>query len=296
MPRVPGLRGDHGAHAPGGRPGRAGSRRDGYWLDSPPEGGRLVLRGARRGLGRTLYALLLPFRNATAAAVAVAVRRRGGCDRRRVTGIRAAVSTDGLGAEVSFRSSDPRRDLLLFWGPRPWPRPRICWAPHRGMHIDAGQARFTVPVLAGVKYWFAVLDAEAWKLGHAPLVRAANGGTLPASGRPRDHELRHVAPTSRRGTPLPSLTLERGVQTGMALDGLPRWPFPGAAAVSGHGAGDRILKSGLPPLTRAARAAGPPRGSHARAGGQKGLQAIVKGPFLGGDLDVARRAAGTSSA
>ena len=263
-----------------------------YWLDSPPEGDGWYYAVLVEDSARTLYALLLPFRNATSAAVAVRSGVEEAATDARVTGIRAAVSTDGLGAEVSFRSSDPRRDLLLFWGTSPLATAEDLLGSTSRLHIDAGQARFTVPVLAGVKYWFAVLDAEAWKLGRARLVAGESVTEAPFQVPVGPGTTSFVTAPASRPFPLPALDVGVGVQTGIALDEPAPLALSGGKAVSAdteRAISEILAGLGTPLPALRGQQILPAEGTPPANEEQKGLQAIVKGPFTGGDLPEAER-------
>ncbi len=196
--------------------------------------------------------VILPYRNVTTSPVTVHPEGAEEPTDAHVTGIRAGLSADGLGAEVSFRTSDGRRDLLLFWGTSRPARPEDLLGSTSRLTIDAGQARFTVPVLAGVDYYFAVLDAEAWKLGRARLAVGENVTADPFQVPVGPGTTGFVTAPVLRPFPLPALDLGIGVQTGAVLDAAVPLALP--ADTSGIGATPSApSRRSLPGWTRRGR-------------------------------------------
>jgi len=126
----------------------------------------------------------------------------------RITGIAAAAAVDGSAIVVTFAVSDARRDLLLFWGTAPMNAAEDLLGAAVA-HLDAGTTRYAVPVVPGASLWFAVLDAELYKVGGAPL---APGGNTTVAGVRAPGGVAAIA--SRRAAPLPSLQLDRAIDTG----------------------------------------------------------------------------------
>jgi len=131
----------------------------------------------------------------------------------RITGIAAAAATDGSAVIVTFVVSDARRDLLLFWGTAPMATAEDLLGVAATAHLDAGTVRYVVPVPPRTAWWFAVLDAELYKVGGAPLVPGENATIDGASA---DGAVAAAAP--RRASPLPALQLDRAIDTGRAVD------------------------------------------------------------------------------
>jgi hypothetical protein len=199
----------------------------------------------------------------------------------RITSIAAAAAADGSAIEVTFVSSDPRRDLLVFWGTAPMTTAEDLLRSTAKAQLDAGVVRYAVPALAGTDYWFAVLDAGLYKVGGVPLVPGENttarGARVPATAASSA-----VAASSQRNQPLPSLQLGVSVSTGREVEtgGLPEVP----------------IERDVSPATALAiaellRAAGPaPRPilkvqvlNEEVAGGDPVLQSMVSGTLASGD-------------
>jgi hypothetical protein len=131
----------------------------------------------------------------------------------RITGIAAAPAVDGSAVVVTFVVSDARRDLLLFWGTAPMATAEDLLGVAATAYLDAGTLRYVVPVPPDMAWWFAVLDAELYKVGGAPLVPGENA-TIAGAGA--DSVV--VEAALRRASPLPALQLDRAFDTGRAVD------------------------------------------------------------------------------
>ncbi len=210
----------------------------------------------------------------------------------RITDIRAAATADGQAIEVSFRSSDPSRDLLVFWGASPMTSAEDLLRSTSKSQLDPGEARYTVPALPGVDAYFAVVDAGQYKLGQAPLVPGQNATVVPVHLPlgPAGEELPSLL--ARRPLPLPGLDISSGVQTGLALPESDRLALPQEKAVSPETS--RAIAEILSGIGDTAPA---PRGkqilaseaSPVAASELSGLQAIVQGAFSAGDLRESER-------
>jgi hypothetical protein len=143
----------------------------------------------------------------------------------RITGIAATATADGSAIEVTFVSSDPRRDLLVFWGTVPMRTAEDLLRSTAKAQLDAGTVRYAVPVLPGTDWWFAVLDAGLYKVGGVPLVPGENATTRGVH-TPAAAASSAAAALSPRNQPLPTLQLGVEVGTGRELDtgGVPEIP------------------------------------------------------------------------
>jgi hypothetical protein len=142
-----------------------------------------------------------------------------------ITGIAADAAADGSAIEVTFVSSDSRRDLLVFWGAAPMSTAEDLLRSTAKAQLDAGTVRYAVPVLPGTDWWFAVLDAGLYKVGGVPLVPGENV-TLRGVRVPVAAHNQQTAASPSRTQPLPSLQLGVAVGTGRSIEtgGLPEVP------------------------------------------------------------------------
>ena len=265
----------------------------GSYIDTPPDRRGWFYAVLIRDTAGTLYPLLVPFRNKTGTAVTsqtTAPEEQLAAD---VTSIRAAPTTRGDLIEVSFTASNPARDLLLFWGPSAFVKSEDLLKATRTTPLDPGTTRYVLAVLPGVDYWFAVLDAGLFKLGRAPLARGANATAFPIQLQvTASHGLPAISPVARRGIPLPSLTISRGVQTGIDIPDTKVPDLPPVVPISDSTKKSiAVLQQSLG--ASAAKAPKPqvlPSDVTPTPGGELArLQDIVQGPFLGGDMTGAQQ-------
>jgi hypothetical protein len=197
----------------------------------------------------------------------------------RITGI-AAAAADGSAIEVTFVSSDPRRELLVFWGAAPMSTAEDLLRSTARAQLAAGTVRCAVPVTPGTDWWFAVLDAGLYKAGGVPLVPGKNATTRGV--RVSAAASSTTAGASHRGQPLPSLQLAVSVETGRSVDagGLPEVPTERDVSPATALAIAELL-----------RAAGPPSRPILKvqvlgaevAGGDAELRSVAEDTLAGGD-------------
>ena len=265
----------------------------GSYIDTPPDRRGWYYAVLIRDSTGTLYTLLVPFRNKTSIAVMPQTSAPEDQLAADVKGIKAAPTGQGDIIEITFSASNPGRDLLLFWGPSAFVRPEDLLRATRTTPLDPGTTHYVLAVLPGVDYWFAVLDAGLFKLGQSPLVRGANATAFPVQlPVTASHGLPALSPVTRRGIPLPSLTISRGVQTGIDIPDAKVPDLPPARPIS-----DSTKKS-IAGLTRSIDASAPrtprpqvlPSDATPTPGGELArLQDIVQGPFLSGDMTGAQK-------
>jgi hypothetical protein len=266
----------------------------GWFVDTPPDRAGYFYAVLLRDSAGTDYALAIPFRNKTSAAVAPATSAPEEKLAARISGLKAAVTAAGDAIEISFGTSNPARDLLLFWGSSPFTAPEDLLESASTAPLDAGTTRYTLPALTGVDYWFAVLDAGMYKLGKAEIQKGVNA-TAAAVSMPANagrSSLAAAATAAHRSTPLPSLALAATVGGGQALDatGAPGLPAARKVSKAADEAIARLMKGVRRQVTKfrqpqvlPADATPSPDGEVAR------LQQIVRGPFLAGDITSAKK-------
>ncbi len=258
------------------------------WVDTPPDGTPYFYAVVMQDAAGVVYPLLVPFRNVTTTAVAVAAAEPSpaaaseaasppvpqaaaavppasapeaaeitpapaaattaapapaapspvplGADiPARITAIAAALSAAGDAVTVSFASSNPSRELLLFWSSTPFAGSSDLLRAASVAPLDPGTTRYVLPVLPASTYWFAVLDAGLYKVGQFPLVQGLNATTA-AIKVPSKSEASPIAAaaSTRRVLQLPSLTLDLRAATGDSEPGALELPpvTPVSAATS----------------------------------------------------------------
>jgi hypothetical protein len=265
----------------------------GSCIDTPPDRRGWFYAVLIRDASGTLYSLLVPYRNKTSAPVTPETSAPEDQLAASITGIKAMPASQGDLIEVSFAVSNAGRDLLLFWGPAPFTRSEDLLRATRTTPLDAGSTHYVLAVLPGVDYWIAVLDAGMFKLGQAPLVKGGNATAYPVQLQvTASHGLPAISPTSRRGIPLPSLAIDRGVQTGLVIPeaDVPDLPSPRAVSDATKKSITVLQQSVTPAGRGSPRPQVLPSDTTPTPGGELArLQEIVQGPFLGGDMTGAQQ-------
>jgi hypothetical protein len=260
----------------------------GSFIDTPPNSGAWFYAVLIKDNTGTLYSLFVPFRNKTSSPVSPQTSAPEDQLAARVTGIKAIPTGTGDLIQVDFTVSSNSRDLLLFWGPSAFVQPEDLLKATRTTPLDPGTTRYVLAVLPGVDYWFAVMDSGMFKLGKAPLVKGANttgyAVQLPVTA---SHGLPALSPASRRGIPLPSLAISRGVQTGQEIPDtkVPDLPTPRPVSDATKKSITELQKDFAPADPKPLQPEVLPSDATPTPGGELSrLQDIVKGPFLGGDM------------
>jgi hypothetical protein len=267
-----------------------------YFIDTPPDRGSYFYAVLFQDTAGTTHSLIIPFRNKTSAPVAAATSAPEEKLAAVITGITAAPTGGGDGIAITFSTSSPGRDLLLFWGTAPLSVPEDLVKSTSTVALDAGTTRYVLAALPGVDYWFAVLDTGLYKLGQAPLTKGANVTAQPVQLPVGSGKISLRSPgMARREFPLPSLSLGFGVQSGALLPESEVPDLPPVRKVTADAEkaiaqllseispvesvqpSQQLLRSDMTPT---------PSGEIAR------LQEIVRGPFLGGDMATAQKKLG----
>ncbi|MGA2480303.1 MAG: hypothetical protein ABSG63_16260, partial [Spirochaetia bacterium] len=189
-----------------------------FYVDTPPDGSGWFYAVLLRTDEGTLYTQLIQFRNVTSTPVSPSSVAPEEALAARVSGLTAVVTPTGDSVQVSFRASNPGRDLLLFRGTSPLLQPEDLLRSVSVTQLDQGTTRYLVPALSGVDYWFAVLDAGLFKIGQAPLEKGVNTSAEPVQVPMASGRISLAPPTLvRRTLPLPSLQINFGVQSGLPL-------------------------------------------------------------------------------
>ncbi len=267
-----------------------------YFIDTPPDRSGYYYAVLFQDPAGTLYPLVIPFRNKTSSPVAATTSAPEEKLAATITGITAALTSSGDGIAISFSTSSPGRDLLLFWGTAPLTVPEDLVKSTSTVSLDAGATRYVLAALPGVDYWFAVLDSGLYKLGQAPLTKGANTTARPVQLPVGSGRISLSSPgLERRALPLPSLSLIYDVQSGVLLPAteVPDLPPPRKVSPDTEKAIGRLMLEAPPaqsmrpsPQVLRSDMTPTPSGEIAR------LQEIVQGPFLGGDMAAAQKRLG----
>lgn len=187
---------------------------------------------------------------------------------------------------ITFQSSNADRDLLLFASNAPLASSIDLLKSTATVPLDPGTTRYLLAALPDTSYWFAVLDANLYKVGQVPLVQGLNATANPVRVPPRNAGPTAEAVAARRAQPLPSLDPAFGVQSGVDLGDSDAPVLPAVKQVSAvtskaitwllNAAGQETPAPQSPALLEGDTAAG---------SGETGqLLAIVHGPFRQNDM------------
>jgi hypothetical protein len=263
-----------------------------FFIDTPPDQKGYFYAVIVQDAAGTLYPVLIPYRNKTSAAAAGQTAAPEEKLAARISGIKATISSAGDGVDVTFTSSSPARDLLLFWGTAPLSTPEDLLSSTSTTQLDPGTTRYFLPVFPGVDYWFAVLDAGLYKIGKTTLVSGVNTTTAPVQIPVAAGRIAPSLPAVRRPMPLPSLAVTLGVQSGQQLTGplLPALPDETLVSAATERSISLLMQNiQQPPLKERARQVLPSDATPMPGGELALLQAIVAGPFSSGDMAGASR-------
>ncbi|MGD0724700.1 MAG: hypothetical protein ABSB63_03980 [Spirochaetia bacterium] len=263
-----------------------------FFVDTPPDQKGYFYAVIVQDAAGTLYPVLIPYRNKTSVAAAGQTAAPEEELAARISGIKARVSSVGDGVDVTFTSSSPTRDLLLFWGTGPLSRSEDLLASTSTMQLDQGTTRCFLPVFAGVDYWFAVLDAGLYKIGQITLVNGANTTIAPVQIPVTAGTVATAPPSAQRPMPLPSLAVTLGAQSGQQLTGpvLPELPEKIKVSAATEKSIRLLMKNvQLPAVKERTRQVLPSDATPMPGGELARLQAIVTGPFIEGDIAGAAR-------
>jgi hypothetical protein len=267
-----------------------------YFVDTPPDRAGYFYAVLFQDSAGTLYPLVIPFRNKTSSPVAAATSAPEEQLAATITSIVSAPTSVGDGIVVSFSTTNPGRELLLFWSTAPLTVPEDLLKSTSTAALDAGVTRYVLAALPGVDYWFAVLDSGLYKLGQAPLIKGSNTTAQPVQIPVGSGVISLGSPgRGRRAFPLPSLSLNYGVQSGtlLPLSEVPDLPTARKVSPDTEKAIAQLLQAipPSPPMRPAPQVlrsdmTPSPSGQIAR------LQEVVQGPFLGGDMVAAQKKLG----
>jgi len=263
-----------------------------FFVDTPPDLKGYFYAVIVQDVAGTLYPVLIPYRNKTSVAVAGQTAASEQELAARISGIKATVSSVGDGVDVTFASSSPTRDLILFWGTAPLSTGEDLLTSTSTTQLDPGTTRYFLPVFPGIDYWVAVLDAGLFRIGQTTLVNGVNTTTSPVQVPVAAGKVAPSLPAARRPKPLPSLAVTLGVQSGQQLTGplLPELPEKTRLSAATERSISLLMKNIHPPAAKERTRQVLPADTSPMPGGELArLQEIVTGPFNSGDMAQASR-------
>jgi len=165
-----------------------------------------------------VYSVFIPFRNKTTSAVSVEAPIREEALAAVITGLRAA--PQGEAVNISFEASRMDRELMLFRSARPLRDVEDLIEAVSPVVLDPGVTSYTDRPIAGVGYYYAVVDRKLLQAGKVTVVPDQNALSSPVVVQVGTKPI--VAPVTR-ARPLPRLLIPTGVEFGDEL--IPSPPF-----------------------------------------------------------------------
>ncbi len=168
----------------------------------------------KTNLGK-LYKVLIPYRNKTLKGVAVKTLATEKQLATKITKITATPEKNSI--RIQFLSSKKNRDLLLFRSTTPLKTLEDLLKAASPILIEGGKTEYTDYPIPGIKYYYAVIDAELFKIGTVKLIPGENTTKtyvmIPLSPENTGLPLK----TYSRPSPLPYLLISRDIVTGKEL-------------------------------------------------------------------------------
>jgi hypothetical protein len=187
------------------------------YTDFPPFGLDVYYAVLIQGSDGRLYSIFIPFRNKTSAAVRITPPVPESDTAAEVRDLEARVQ--GQNVVLTFTSSNPGRDLLLFRATRPIRRLEDLIESGLPMPLPRGATLHEDRPIAGVEYYYGIADTRLLQSGRAPIVPGQNSTVQPAAVPLRVAQIASPA----RSRPLPRLMIPTGVEFGDEL--IPSPPF-----------------------------------------------------------------------
>jgi len=251
--------------------------------DTPPEVRSYYYAVLIEDSAGKVHELFVPFRNKTSESVRISAHSPEESVPSRIVDIQAMIVEDSI--QVMFESSNLDRDLLLFRSNTPMRSTEDLLEALAPIQIEAGATRFTDYPIPGVEVYYAVIDAEVFKLGKQEIIAGRNSTDRPVSvpleaGRVA---LPPAEPQARRAVILPYLQLRADSSERFALPQAVRQLEPQTQAAIA-----RILSDAPPVLARPSSVVILPEDKGTLAAGESAsLQKILRENLLAGDYQGA---------
>lgn len=239
-----------------------------------------------------INALFIPFRNVTTEGVAIAAPAGEEGTFADVSSLGAARSGDSI--ELTFKSSQPKRELVIYRGTAPIVNESDLLAAVTVGVVPSSANSFEDTPAAGIPYYYAVVDSAMLASGKIYLVPGQNTTRAAVEVPIQTNAAGKIEYATKRPRPLPFLTLTNNLQSGAPLAGPNAPPVPTATPLSKTTAAavDSLLGS-LPPEKSAAmhpEILDAEKGVVSGGGEEYLLKGIVDGPLASGDWKKAQAA------
>jgi hypothetical protein len=200
------------------------------YTDYPPNGSDYFYAILIEDSRKTIHKLFIPFRNKTSTGVHITLvpnREESTAD---ITEIQANAAGDSV--TITFKSSNPDRELLLFRNTSPITSEDDLVSSITPYALPAKSVSFIDYPIPGIDYYYAVLDAEQFKIGKFSLVKNENTMSSSVSLPISDDRVGLTEPQYSDLLPLPYLSLSMSVETGKRILSSPYALMPGLKKLS----------------------------------------------------------------
>lgn len=148
------------------------------YVDTPPDRGSYFYAVLTQDSSGKRYDLFIPFRDTTVSAVAVTAPRPAPVQYAQVTDLVAKQSDGSI--VLTFHASLPGRQLVVYRDTSPITNVNDLLGSLGVGLIASSQDRFTDEAIAGIPYYYAIIDSKMLATGAVKLVPGSNVTTSPA--------------------------------------------------------------------------------------------------------------------
>lgn len=196
-----------------------------YYIDLPPDTRKYYYAVLLEDQEGNLYRLFIPFRNKT--SLPAGVSRAGKEEDLAASVTNITVVVQGEAIIVSFESSKPERQLLLFRSTLPVRNSEDLLRASSPVALNRNSSKYRDLPIPGVDYYYTVLDGDLFKLGKVILIQGENSTRLPVKLPLSSSRTGLPASFSQlRPIPLPYLQINSGVEQGGELTSSLPFPLP----------------------------------------------------------------------
>jgi hypothetical protein len=190
------------------------------YIDTPPAGGTYFYAVIIEDAKGDAYRVFIPFRNKTATGIRIEAAAAAKDQPAVVTDLAATAAADSI--SIRFLPSEKTRELILFRSTSPILTPADLARAAYSIILSPGTTQRTDTPLAGINYYYAVVDAALVNSGRAVLTPGQNTTASPVAMTLREPLSRTDIARSRK-YPLPAPHILYAVESGDEL--LPPLPF-----------------------------------------------------------------------
>jgi len=162
-----------------------------------------------------VYTIFIPYRNKTTIATVISLTGSEQKNAAIVTNLKAAVNHNKV--ILTFTSSKSGRSLIIYRSTQPIYSAADILKASFSQTMNSGVTSFTDVPIAGVDYYYALLDADLVKTGAVTLTLGQNSLKEPVQ-IPISSSTLGIPQSYKRSFPLPTLNILWGIETGVELE------------------------------------------------------------------------------